>query len=119
MATAPDNIAVTLYPGTPTAIVTITHAISGAITYNHAPTASYRVIIITDRGSQYGNVTDAGGRFSVTFPDDGSQTYRIELVDSGNSLVYRDSLPRYMNHTGPMSIDVEVPGPNQMSVSIA
>jgi hypothetical protein len=118
LVTAPANITVTLPPGTPTATLTITHFIHGTITYNKQPTSNYRVLIDTDKGNEYGNVTDANGNFNVTFPDDGSATYKIKLVDSGNNIIYQDSLPRYLNGTGPMNINVEVPATNQVNVSI-
>ncbi len=118
LATAPQNITVTLPPGTPTSVVTITHYINGTITFNKQPTSVYHVIIETDKGNDYGNVTDANGNFYVTFPDDGSATYMIKLADSGNNLIYQDSLPRYLNATGPMSISIEVRGPNPTNVTI-
>ncbi len=118
LATAPQNITVTLQPGEPTAIVTITHYIHGMITYNKQPTAQYYVIVETDKGNEYRNVTDANGNFNVTFPDDGSATYRIKLADSGNNLIFQDRLPRYMNATGPMNISIEIPSTNKMNVTI-
>ena len=118
LATAPENITVTLPPGSPSATVTVTHYITGAITYNGQPTGNYNVLVDTDKGNEYGNVTDASGNFNVTFADDGSATYKIKLSDSSNMIIYQDSLPRYMNHTGPMNIKIEVPAPNQMNVSI-
>jgi hypothetical protein len=118
LATAPQNITVTLPPGAPTETVTITHYIHGIITFNGQPTSAYHVIVDTDKGNEYGNVTDASGNFNVTFPDDGSATYTIKLADSGNNLVYQDSLPRYMNATGPMNISIEVPATNRMNVTI-
>jgi hypothetical protein len=98
--------------------VTITHYIHGTITFNRQPTSEYHVIVSTDKGNEYGNVTDANGNFNVTFPDDGSATYKIKLADRGNNLVYQDSLPRYVNATGPMNISIEVPATNRMNVTI-
>ncbi len=119
MATAPQNITVTLPPGAPTATVTVTHYIHGTILFNNQPTAQYNVLVVTEKGSEYGNTTDANGNFNVTFPDDGSATYQIKLADSGYNIIYADNLPRYMNATGPMSISIEVPGPNQINVTIS
>ncbi len=119
LATAPDNIVVTLPLGTASPIVQITHYINGTITYNKQPTALYHVLVDTDKGNEYGNVTDANGNFTVKFADDGSTTYWIKLADSDNNLIYQDSLPRYLNHTGPLSINIEVPGVNRINVSIS
>jgi hypothetical protein len=119
LVTAPANITVTLPPGTTGTTVTITHFIHGTITFNQQPTSNYNVIINTDKGHQYSNLTDANGNFNVTFPDDGSTTYKIELVDSSSNIIYQDSLPRYLNSTQPMNINVEVPATNQMNVSIS
>jgi hypothetical protein len=118
MATAPQNITVTLPPGSPTAIVTITHYIHGTILFNKQPTTNYHVLVVTDKGNEYGGATDASGLFNVTFPDDGSATYKIKLADSGNNIVYQDNLPRYMNATGPMNVSIEVPSTNKMNVTI-
>jgi hypothetical protein len=118
MATAPQNITVTLPPGSPSATVTITHYITGTVTFNKAPTSNYKVLVDTDKGNQYGAPTDANGKFNVTFPDDGSATYKLKLSDSSNSIVYQDRLPRYLNATGPMNISIEVPATNQMNVTI-
>ncbi len=118
LATAPDNITVTLIPGSVSPIIKITHFINGTIMYNQQPTNGYHVIVDTANGNEFGNVTDASGRFSVQFPDDGSATYTLKLVDSGNNIIYQDNLPRYLNHTGPLSINIEMPGTNQMNVSV-
>ena len=118
IVTAPANITVTLPPGTPTATITITTFIHGTITFNHQPTSNYKILINTDKGNEYGNVTNADGSFNVTVPNDGSTMYWIKIVDSGGNLVYNDSLPRYLNSTAPMNINVEVPATNQYNVSI-
>ncbi len=118
IVTAPANITVTLPPGTPSATVTITHYIHGKISYNQQPTAGYRVLVATDKGNQYTNATDANGNFNVTFLDDGSLTYMIRLLDSNNNTIYQDTLPRYLNYTGPMNISIEVPGTTGTNVTI-
>ncbi len=118
LATAADNIVVTLTPGTSSPIITITHFINGTILFNKQPTSGYHVIVDTDKGHEFGNVTNADGSFSIQFPDDGSATYYLKLADNGNNIIYQDNLPRYLNHTGPLSINVEVPGTNQINVSV-
>lgn len=118
LATAPDNIVVTLPPGTASPIITITHFINGTILFNKQPTTGYHVIVDTDQGHIYGNVTNADGSFSVQFPDDGSATYYLQLADNGNNIVYQDNLPRYLNHTGTLNISIQVPGTNQINVSV-
>lgn len=118
IVTAPANITVTLPPGTPSATVTITHYIHGKIAYDQQPSPGYRVLVITDKGNQYSNTTDPSGNFNVTFLSDGSETYKLKLLDSNNNTVYQDTLPRYLNATGPMNINIEVPGTIGTNVTI-
>jgi hypothetical protein len=118
IVTAPANITVTLPPGTPSANVTMTHYIHGKISYSQQPAPAYTVVVNTDKGNQYSNRTDVNGNFNVTFLNDGSETYKLKLIDSNNNTVYQDSLPRYLNATGPMNISIEVPGTTGTNVTI-
>ncbi len=118
LVTAPANITVTLPPGTPSATVTITHYIHGKILFNQQPSPGYKVLVLTDKGNQYSNTTDPSGNFNVTFLSDGSETYKLKLLDSNNNTVYQDTLPRYLNATGPMNISIEVPGTTGTNVTI-
>jgi hypothetical protein len=96
----------------------MTHYIHGKISYSQQPAPSYTVVVNTDKGNQYSNKTDANGNFNVTFLNDGSETYKLKLLDSNNNTVYQDSLPRYLNATGPMNISIEVLGTTPTNVTI-
>jgi hypothetical protein len=87
----------------------ITHVINGSISFNNQPAVGWGIIIHTSAGNEFGNVTDANGRYQVTFAGDMNETYTVKLVDPANNLIYMDQLPRRMNHVGPISINMTVP----------
>jgi hypothetical protein len=98
---------------------TITHIINGSMSVNDGPAVGWAVVIDTSAGNEYGNVTDANGRYSVVFSGDESETYIVKLYDPLHNIIYMDQYPRLMNHTGPMSISIEIPSTNVISVSVS
>jgi hypothetical protein len=94
------------------------HNIYGNITYNGNPAIGYEVLVDTINGSEYGNKTDANGLYSVTFRDDWSPTYVLKIIDNLNVLIYTDKLPRFVNQTGLISVQISSPSTNVITVSI-
>ncbi len=94
------------------------HNIYGNITYNGKPAVGYEVLVDTINGSEYGNKTDANGLFSVTFRDDWSPTYIVKIVDNSNSFIYTDQVPRFVNQTGLINVQIDVPSTKVITVSI-
>lgn len=94
------------------------HAIYGNITYNGNPATGYEVLVDTINGSEYGNKTDANGLYSVTFRDDWSPTYVVKILDNLNVLIYTDKVPRFVNQTGLINVQINSPSTNVITVSI-
>lgn len=94
------------------------HVLTGNITYNSDPVAGYIVLVDTANGCEYGNRTDADGKFKVTFRDDWSPTYILKVVDTSDCVIYADRTPRPVSETGPFAIAIEVPSTKQIYVTI-
>lgn len=94
------------------------HVLTGTVTYNGDPANAYGILVDTAEGYEYGNKTNADGRFQVTFRDDGSPTYFMKITDASNIVIYSDKTLHPVNQTGPYAVKIEVPASKQISVTI-